>query len=319
MGGGWLGGGWQGGGWQGGGWQGGGWQGGGWQGGGGGADGGLFAMRADRPLVAENTDPTFASPEFPKAYWDSDLYALTILPDFFAGTLGGQSWHQHITVPPPPVVRPSGYTGPVVPNEDRIDDLRILAVTERPEAMGEILNQANNQQLCYMQLLTMTPSSHPKTFLAMKLAARVGEVVMMRLKRQWNRPRPTQYCPTLYPPVAVPGHAAYPAGHALIATLTAELLKEITEHPSATPKASPYAKSLDELAKAIGRNRVIAGLHFWSDIQWGNDAGLKTYAFLKGMTNPVPAPPPPPPPLPAPAVFTFASIFAAAQKEWFTP
>ncbi len=147
MGGGWLGGGWQGGGWQGGGWQGGGWQGGGWQGGGGGADGGLFAMRADRPLVAENTDPTFASPEFPKAYWDSDLYALTILPDFFAGTLGGQSWHQHITVPPPPVVRPSGYTGPVVPNEDRIDDLRILAVTERPEAMGEILDQANNQQL----------------------------------------------------------------------------------------------------------------------------------------------------------------------------
>ena len=249
---------------------------------GGGADGGLFAMRADRPLVAENTDPTFASPEFPKAYWDSDLYALTILPDFFAGTLGGQSWHQHITVPPPPVVRPSGYTGPVVPNEDRIDYLRILAVTERPEAMGEILNQANNQQLCYMQLLTMTPSSHPKTFLAMKLAARVGEVVMMRLKRQWNRPRPTQYCPTLYPPVAVPGHAAYPAGHALIATLTAELLKEITEHPSATPKASPYAKSLDELAKAIGRNRVIAGLHFWSDIQWGNDAGLKDLCVSEG-------------------------------------
>ena len=122
-----------------------------------------------------------------------------------------------------------------------------------------------------MQLLMMTPSSHPKTFFAMKLAARVGEVVMMRLKRQWNRPRPTQYCPALYPPVAVPGHAAYPAGHALIATLTAELLKEITVGPSATP--SPYAKSLDELAKAIGRNRVIAGLHFWSDIEWGEARG----------------------------------------------
>ena len=47
-----LGGGWQGGGWQGGGWQGGGWQGGGWAGGGGSE--GLYAMRADRPLVAED-------------------------------------------------------------------------------------------------------------------------------------------------------------------------------------------------------------------------------------------------------------------------
>ena len=52
LGGGWQGGGWQGGGWQGGGWQGGGWQGGGWAGGGGSE--GLYAMRTDRPLVAED-------------------------------------------------------------------------------------------------------------------------------------------------------------------------------------------------------------------------------------------------------------------------
>src|SRR3989442_1379041 len=56
MGGGWLGGGWQGGGWQGGGWQGGGWQGGGWAGGGGSE--GMYAMRPDRPLVAEDVSTT---------------------------------------------------------------------------------------------------------------------------------------------------------------------------------------------------------------------------------------------------------------------
>jgi hypothetical protein len=69
VGGGWLGGGWQGGGWQGGGWQGGGWQGGGWQGGGwagGGGSEGLYAMRADRPLVAEDVSPDGnTGPKFP--------------------------------------------------------------------------------------------------------------------------------------------------------------------------------------------------------------------------------------------------------------
>ncbi len=81
MGGGWLGGGWQGGGWQGGGWQGGGWMSGGGE--------GMYAMRADRPLVAEDRGPN-ATPKFPNRYWDSDLFSLTFLPDFFTATVGGK-------------------------------------------------------------------------------------------------------------------------------------------------------------------------------------------------------------------------------------
>jgi hypothetical protein len=73
-----------GGGWQGGGWQGGGWQGGGWQGGGGGGVP-TFAMRADKPF-ADFTVPLNGAatyPDFPYRYWDPDLWALTILPEFF--------------------------------------------------------------------------------------------------------------------------------------------------------------------------------------------------------------------------------------------
>jgi hypothetical protein len=107
MGGGWLGGGWQGGGWQGGGWQGGGWQGGGWAGGGGSE--GMYAMRADRPLVAEDVSTTpppadgNTSPKFPRTAWDNDLFALTFLPDFFTATVGGQTWDQYITLNPFPM------------------------------------------------------------------------------------------------------------------------------------------------------------------------------------------------------------------------
>ena len=162
-------------------------------------------------------------------------------------------------------------------------------MTDRPEAMGEILNQAQNQQLCFMQLLTMTASSHPKTFFVMKLAARVGEVVMMRLKRHFNRPRPTQYYPTLYPPLPVPGHSSYPAGHAVIAQLTAQVLIEVTTPMAGSPPTpsgtSPYKNSLLKLAEEIGLNRVIAGFHFQSDIDAGVKAADMTYQFLTGIAR----------------------------------
>jgi acid phosphatase (class A) len=267
-------------------------------------------MRADRPLVAEDVSAPpppdgNPNPKFPLKAWDSDLFALTFLADFFTAAVGGKTWAGWETDiinamgPFPAVVMPGGGGG-----GDKIDDLRILAVTERPEAMGEILNQHQNQQLCFMQLLTMTATSHPKTFFLMKLAARIGEVVMMRLKRHFNRPRPTQYYPTLYPPLPVPGHSSYPAGHALIARLTANVLIEATTVGAAG--RSFYKNSLVKLADEIGRNRVIAGFHFWSDISAGVIAADMTYQFLTGM--------------PAGAVvepnFNYASAVIAANAEW---
>jgi acid phosphatase (class A) len=264
-------------------------------------------MRFDRPLVADDLRPDFnSSPKFPIHGWDSDLFALTFLPDFFTAKVGGQTWDQYITINPniPNVIMPGGV---VSTGDDSIDDLRILAVTERPEAMGEILNQAQNQQLCFMQLLTMTQNSHPATFFAMKVAARVGEVVMMRLKRQFNRPRPTQYYPALYPPLPVPGHSSYPAGHAVIAHLTANVLMEITAATSG-PNAgtSPYEKSLLKLADDIGLNRVIAGFHFRSDIQEGANAGDLTHEFLTGIAPRSVTPPD----------FDYASVVKLARSEW---
>lgn len=307
MGGGWFGG-------LGGGWQGGGWQGGGWAGGGGSE--GMYAMRADRPLVAVDLSQPpppdgNPNPKFPFAAWDSDLFSLTILPEFFTATVNNRTWAQreqdiiNAMGPFPNVVMPGGVGAAT---DDKIDDLRILAVTERPEAMGEILNQAQNQQLCFMQLLTMTANSHPKTFFVMKLAARVGEVVMMRLKRHFNRARPTQYYPALYPPLPVPGHSSYPAGHAVIAHLTARVLIEVTTLASGT---SPYQNTLLKLAEEIGRNRVIAGFHFRSDIAAGETAANMTYDFLTNIRKT-----PATPPVPQRPNFDYRSAVDAASAEW---
>jgi acid phosphatase (class A) len=236
-------------------------------------------MRADRPLAEhplQKINIGQAFPAFHPRYWDGDLLALTYLPKFFTFTDGnGKTWDQALVVAdPPPVVR-SGLGG------DSIDEMLTMAVTERPEAMGEILNQHQNQQLCFLQLLMINHNSHPATYFAMKLMARVGEVVMMHFKRIYKRARPSQVCPTLYPPVAVPGHASYPAGHAVIATLTAACLKDITEGPENAKSLSSYEEALDLLAETIGRNRVIAGLHYLSDIAAGAQLGNDTYAFLK--------------------------------------
>ncbi|TYL95940.1 phosphatase PAP2 family protein [Bradyrhizobium rifense] len=246
-----MGGGWQGGGWLGGGWQGGGWQGGGWQGGGGGVP--TFAMRADKPFAdfAVPLNDTARYPDFPKRYWDPDLWALTILPEFFtlpkinAADPHPFAW-QNITLPAP---------APITAID--IGRMLILAVTERPEALGEIIQQDQNLQLSWLQLLMMDASTHPCTFLLMKLAARVGETMMMVLKRQFDRPRPSQVSPNLFPPVAVPGHGSYPAGHALIGRLTSICLDEVVPNRTA---------ALMELARRAGFNRVIAGLHYESDV-----------------------------------------------------
>jgi hypothetical protein len=61
-----------------------------------------------------------------------------------------------------------------------------------------------------------------------------------------------------------------------------------------------------KLAEEIGRNRVIAGFHFWSDISAGVTAADMTYQFLSGMPAGAGAPP----------NFDYRSAVVAANAEW---
>jgi hypothetical protein len=263
-------------GWFGSGWLGSGWfdaMGSGWTGGGGGGGVPVYAMRPDRPLADVMLASHNLNAKFPEHAWDSDLVALTIMPEFLDQKVNGQHWKDAVIAALP------GPTSPIT--QAMIQDMVMKAVTERPEALGEIVQEHNNFQARYLHLLSISNNSHPHTFLLMKLAARVGEFSMISLKRlkaPWDlrsRPRPSQVCPTLFPAVPVPGHSTYPAGHALIAWLTTESLKDITKL-----QANAYAKSLDALAERVGNNRVFAGLHFQEDIDHGKIAGVLVHKFL---------------------------------------
>jgi hypothetical protein len=87
-----------------------------------------------------------------------------------------------------------------------------------------------------------------------------------RLKEHYNRPRPYQlayyYDLDLYVPIKTTGvdNPAYPSGHALEGYVMAELLAE--RYPD-------YKVGLLKLGKNIGLSRMIVGIHYKTDYDFG--------------------------------------------------
>jgi len=86
------------------------------------------------------------------------------------------------------------------------------------------------------------------------------EIVVLALKKKFNRPRPSVVLPALDPVVPVPWHSSYPSGHATQSTVIAGLLSLLK------PSSS---ESLTNLARRVGVNREVAGLHYPSDTSAG--------------------------------------------------
>ena len=109
----------------------------------------------------------------------------------------------------------------------------------------------------------------------------------MHYKRKNHRPRPSQLSPALMPPIAVPGHASFPSGHATEGYLLAGLLARVL--PPAVTTALPVtagsgnpnpASLLERLAERIARNREVLGLHYPSDTLTGQFLAQQTLALL---------------------------------------
>lgn len=96
------------------------------------------------------------------------------------------------------------------------------------------------------------------------------EPINLRLKQYYNRPRPYQlahyYDLNLHVPVKTTGvdNPAYPSGHALEGYIIAELLSE---------KYPEHSVALRKLGKNIGLSRMIIGVHYKSDYEFGRFIG----------------------------------------------
>ena len=196
--------------------------------------------------------------EFPAKKWGADFESFIGLADF-----GHTNWKSIQLRPPPPA------ESPIVQYE--ITYL-VQASLQRAARLPEILAQDQNFQQYLVGLLMISPRSFPKTYLTLKIAARVGEMLMAYFKMYYSRPRPVQLYPALFPPCDTADHASYPSGHSLISHLIAFAGAEVV----------PYMRgALVALADRISENREIAGFHYPSDTIAAKELASQAYTLLR--------------------------------------
>ncbi|MCK1275631.1 phosphatase PAP2 family protein, partial [Bradyrhizobium sp. 61] len=195
---------------------------------------------------------------FPLSAWRPDFFAQIALLEF-----ARTDW-QTITVAGPPTDHDVIF--------GEIDELLGASMDSRKRLADEIVDQDVRLVGYFAQVLMLSPSAHPNTIKILEMADHVGLMVAVYYKLRFNRGRPQQVWPGLFPMVASPWHASYPSGHSLESHLMALALGEII----------PGAKSaLRALAARIGKNREIAGVHYPSDTAAGKAIAEAVFPYLQ--------------------------------------
>jgi acid phosphatase (class A) len=110
----------------------------------------------------------------------------------------------------------------------------------------------------------------------LKRAYNDSRILVLSSKDVWNRPRPYAASPLVQTVGERPrSPGSYPSGHAIFGALTAILLANMVPEKSV---------ALFARGEQYGVNRVIAGVHFPSDIEAGRIAGAVIASAL--MQNP---------------------------------
>ena len=146
-----------------------------------------------------------------------------MLGEFAAtGATTNQTWNA-IPLPPYPAVGTPQF-------DAEIDEL-VQLIDYRPGVMTEPLMQRNDLLKYWCGILLFGASSHPYTYDLMEIAFRVAQFQVMHYKRAANggkgRPRASEICPALMPPIEVPGHASFPSGHATESLLISLCLAQV--------------------------------------------------------------------------------------------
>jgi len=131
-------------------------------------------------------------------------------------------------------------------------------------------------------MLQISPARNPAAYLMLRVGRRIGEHVVMCLKGQFRSPRPSQLSPAIVPMIDPPATPSFPAGHAVQAYLMSYLLAySLPKIPQQHLSDVDAAKGpLFELAYRVSENRIVAGVHFQSDIDAGRAVGIECFKAL---------------------------------------
>lgn len=196
--------------------------------------------------------------EFPRHYWDPEIRANLLVLEFLRS-----DWEQLLKVDHHPR------------DDKKInEEIQYLfsLIRLRDERRDEIKAQHEYSFLPYFfSIVMMNQWSHPRTYELMNFANGVG-LIVFAYKQRFNRARPAQLAPGLYPTIVTPGHPSYPSGHAFQSRLVALILAELR----------PDARSqLIGQADRISINREIAGVHYPSDSTAGKALADQVFILVK--------------------------------------
>ena len=140
-----------------------------------------------------------------------------------------------------------------------------------PEEVARIKSEVKIQAFVFADLLGpwFAEKNLPLTAALFKNVDEDAHPVIASGKAFWNRPRPPLQDKRVQPPIDIPTNASYPSGHSTVSELYAQILAQLM----------PDLK--DELlqrGRLIGDDRVLAGVHFPSDVAAGKILGDALFA-----------------------------------------
>ncbi len=190
-------------------------------------------------------------------YWDADLQSYMYLQNFVEADRG---WMDKLTA----TALANGTQSQRMDPEQLDREIRQILdlAPEREERFMEIMDQddADGANHYWYGMLQISPSRTPATYLMVRVGRRIGEHVVMCLKGFFRSPRPSQLCPAIVPMIDPPSTPSFPAGHAVQAYLISYLLGY------SLPRVSV--------------NRIVAGLHYPTDIIAGRAVGIACFKAL---------------------------------------
>lgn len=161
-------------------------------------------------------------------------------------------------LPPPP---PNGGTDTLL-ELNHLIELQTSSTEEEREYAVRMDILRNHYEMWATEAMRITGEKYEYDFFSRISTCIDGYLNYMKLK--YDRPRPYQLAPImgkrLYMFTDEPGTASYPSGHSMDAWTFAMILSK--RHPM-------HEREFYAIAHSIGTSRMIAGLHFPSDIRAG--------------------------------------------------
>lgn len=149
--------------------------------------------------------------------------------------------------------------------------------TRTPEEVARIKQEVHLNVYLFENVLGswFTKEKLPITDTLFERVDATEHPVIESAKKDWNRPRPSLQDKRVHPPIDLPKNTSYPSGHSTYGDLDALILAELAPDL----KDAIMARGLQ-----IGDDRIIAGVHFPSDVEAGHT--LAQNLFAKLMANP---------------------------------